>query len=151
MPQTPEEYLNAIGLPEAVKKIHEILTEKHPVNGSEFDAWYTNREHVLRNLEGLGRLTAKRIREDLGLIWAKQIPEPLRRLLTSKNVAPNFWEDSPEGTLTGVCIIVAAWIANQAAQKSRDNPADSARDLFENSIRPLIAASMDVGIKLGQS
>lgn len=115
-----------------------------------FDAWYTNRPYVLQRLAELGQSTAKKLREDLLIPWHKDI-NYLRELLQVEGTAPKHWEDGPDGCLAGIAIVLAGWVANQAASKTRDNPQDRAKMLFEDHIRPLINASMDLGIKMAES
>lgn len=147
-----EEHLRNIELPESITKVHQAITKQHPINGYEFDAWYTNRSCVLQSLAELGQSIAKKLREDLGFSWCKEgMPEHIWKLLEAKNVAPKDWENAPDGALAGITIVLAGWLANQAAGKTRDNPQDGARGLFEESIRPLIIASMDVGIRMAES
>lgn len=146
-----EEHLGKIELPESITKVHQAITEKHPINGYEFDAWYTNRSGVFQNLAELGLSTARKLREDLGIQWRKDMPEYLWKLLEAKDVAPKHWENAPEGTLAGIAIVLAGWLANQAAGKARDDPQDAARELFEKCVRPLIIASMDVGIRTAET
>ncbi len=145
-----QEYLRNIGLEESVAKLHHAITEKFALNGLEFDAWYTNREHVYQNIEKLAQSTASTLRENSGFNWVKSLPEPLERVLKARNIALKNWEDGPDGTLAGIAILLAAWVANQAAQKSRDNPTDAAKKLFEEWLQPLIIAAMQVGVSMGE-
>lgn len=141
-------YLRTVNVERHIQNMHEAITKKFPIENTEFDAWYTNKAYVLGKLSNIGRAIARKIREDCGLTWAKDIPAEPRTALQEKGVAPENWEDGPDGTLAGVAILVAGWVANQAAAKSRDNPNDCARQVFERCIRPLIIASMDLGVKM---
>ena len=135
-----------------IKDTHQAITEKFPIPIDVlFDAWYTNREHVLRKLAEMGREIARVIREDCNIKWQKDIAEEkISEALEKKDTLPENWEDGPDGTLSGVAILVTGWVANQAAAKSRDNPQDYARLLFEKCIRPLIIATMDFGIEMAE-
>lgn len=143
-----EEELKRLRLPESVQQLHEAITQKHPINGAEFDAWYANRSLVFERLEALSRSIAKNLREDLGFSWQKHVSGHLWALLEAKHVAPRNWEDAPDGALAGMAMLLAAWVANQATAKTRDDPQDAAKELFQNHVRPLILASMDLGIEL---
>lgn len=138
-------------VPEYIKKLHLSITRKSPIDDKEFDAWYTNRQHVFQTLLELGQSIAKKLREDLKLLWSKGVPENILKLLQAENVAPVNWEDSPEGVLTGIVIILAGWLANQTTGKTLDCPKDVAREIFQKHIRPLIIASMDLGTKMAES
>jgi len=146
-----EECLRKIELPESIEKLHQAITEKFPINDKKFDAWYTNRPYVFQILTKLGQSIAGKLREDLRIEWRKGMPEHLWKLLEAKNTAPKNWEGSPDGALAGIAIILAGWVANQSTAKTRDNPQDPARELFEKNIRPFIIASMDLGIKMAES
>ena len=88
------------------------------------------------------------MRERLRLEWPKELPDTLYNLFESKGTAPKEWEDGPDGALVGLVIIVSAWIANQAAEKTRDEPNNDARRLFEEYLRPVIMAAMEQGVKM---
>jgi len=143
-------FLRIIRIEEHVGKLHEAITKKFAINNMEFDAWYTNRDYVLRQLAENGRAMAMRLRSTLGFTWQKGISEELRAALHKAGTQPTDWEDGPDGTLSGVAILVAGWVANQAAAKTRDNPQDAAKELFEKHVRSLILASMDVGVKMAE-
>lgn len=147
---SPEELLQKAGAPQAIERIHQVITEKFPIDSFRFDAWYTNRPFVFSRLGKIGQAMAKTIREEVGIPWRKDVAEPLRSLLEDKNAAPRSWEDGPDGALAGLAIILVGWIANQAAQKSRDNRNDKAIELFEKCLRPLLLASMDLGVKTAE-
>ena len=142
------QYLRDIGLLDYIDQVHTSITEKHPMEEIEFDAWYTNRDVVFHKMCELSHLLAKRIRQDYSLNWKKQVPNEILQVLENNKVAPNNWEDSPDGTLTGMTILCAGWIASQCAAKTRDNPKSPALSIFQNIIHPLINTSMVVGTEV---
>ncbi|MHA2063526.1 MAG: hypothetical protein ACXABY_04000 [Candidatus Thorarchaeota archaeon] len=148
--KSPVEYLREKELPKTIDRVHQAVTQKFPINSDEFDAWYTNRPQVFQSLVELGQSTARRLRQDFEFSWRKDMSEDLFRLLESEDSAPEYWEDSPDGALTGVLIVLGGWVANQAAQKSRENPQDDARVLFDEYIRPLLIGSMDLGVQMAE-
>ena len=150
MELNPETRLKEVGLREIVQNIHEAITEKFPAAGIPFDTWYTKREEFWKNMDWLSRSTAQKLRQMFGISWQKDLPEPLFKVLDAKGTAPKNWEDGPDGALTALAIIVSAWVANQAAQKSRGNPNNFARQFFEECLRPLIIAAMEDGIKMAE-
>lgn len=143
-------YLRKTHLEEHIRYTHQAITEQFPINNKAFDAWYTNRQYVSQRLLEIGREIAREIREGCGVQWRKDIPEELVAALEKVGASPKQWEDGPDGALAGVAVLAAGWIANQAAAKSRDNPSDHARNVFERCIRPLIVASMDLGIEIAE-
>jgi len=142
--------LRQIALRESVQKIHSAITEQFPTDGMTFDAWYTRRDEVWKNMDRLSQLTADKLRRVLGIQWRKDLPGSLLEVLKTKGTAPENWEDGPDGTLAGLAIITCAWIAHQSAQKTRDNPDDIARKIFEERLKPLIMAAMEDGIKMAE-
>ena len=91
-----------------------------------------------------------RLREVLQIQWQKDVSEPTLSLLEAKGTTPNNWEDGPYGALDALAIIVTAWVAHQAAQKSRDNPDNFARKVFEELLRPMVLAAMEEGIRMAE-
>lgn len=148
------EFLRKTGLESGIQQMHQAITEKFPIENIPFDAWYTNRCHVMSRLSEVGHSVAREIRKEFlekqGLKWSKDIPDPLRSALERAGTLPAEWEDAPDGMLAGVAILAAGWVANQAAAKTRDNPENRAKELFEKHIRPLILTSMDLGIKMAE-
>lgn len=71
-------------------------------------------------------------------------------LLQAKGTAPKNWEDGPDGALAALAIITTAWVAHQAAQKSRDDPNNLARKVFEEVLRPILLAAMEEGITMAE-
>jgi hypothetical protein len=115
-----------------------------------FDAWYTNRYYVLQKLEEFGRNIAEKVRNEFSYSWSKGMSDQLSELLQMEGTFPKNWEDGPDGCLAGMAIILAGWGANQTTAKTRDNPQDCSKILFEKHIRTLINASMDFGIKMAE-
>jgi len=143
-------YLRNIHLDKYIQDTHQAITQKFPVDNTEFDAWYTNRDHVSQGLLQMGREIAQEVREDCRFVWKKSLPQEFVEPLRREGTLPEHWEDAPDGTLFGIAILAAGWVANQAAAKSRDNPKDIARQLSDRCLRPLILASMDLGIETAE-
>ena len=141
-------YLSKIDFEDCVRRTHQAITRKFPTGNVEFDAWYTRKDYVSQKLLEIGREIAQRVREDRKLQWEKVIPEQTKEALAKVGTSAEHWEDGPDGTLAGVAILAAGWVANQAAAKSRDNPNDYAWQVFETCVRPLIIDSMEFGCKI---
>jgi hypothetical protein len=140
--------LETIGVRESVREIHRIITEKHPAGATLFDAWYTNREEFWKNIDRLSRSTAQKLREALRFEWRKDLDQQLVKILEKKGTAPKNWEDGPDGALVGLAIIVSAWVAHQAGEKTANNPENAAKALFEEYFRPLVIAAMEEGLRM---
>jgi hypothetical protein len=148
------EFLRKTKLESSIQQMHQAITEKFPIENIPFDAWYTNRCYVMSRLSEVGHSVAGEIRKEFlekqVTKWSEDIPEPLRSVLERAGTLPAEWEDTPDGMLAGVAIVAAGWVANQAAAKTRDNPENRTRELFEEHVRPLILASMNLGIKMAE-
>jgi len=83
----PSSSFTEIHLEEHIRDTHQAITAKFPINNTEFDAWYTNRQHVSKRLLEIGREIARKIREDCGLQWRKDISEELRAALRKATFA----------------------------------------------------------------
>lgn len=138
------EVISQVGLDAKVKRVHNIITEKHVLDDVTFDAWYTDTDFVLRSLLSLGKEVAKELRQDR-MHWTKPLPEPLAKVLKERGNSVADWEDSPDGALAGMAILLSGWIANQSAAKTRDNPDDVALWWFDNYVRPTIISAMEHG------
>jgi hypothetical protein len=147
---TVQTLLKEISLRETIQNIHCAITEKFPTDEIPFDAWYTNRDKFWENMDRLSRSTAQRLREVLQIPWQKDVPEPILSLLEAQGTTPKNWEDGPDGALAALAIVATAWVAHQAAQKSRDNPNNFARKFFEEVLRPILLAAMEEGIRMGE-
>jgi hypothetical protein len=143
--------MNQIELTKTVREIHTALTKKFPSDGETFDAWYTNRGDFWKTMDQLSRLTAQKLREIYGIKWNKTVSEPIFSALEAKGTAPKEWEDGPDGSLAALAIIISAWVAHQAAEKSRNNPNDAARRFFDGLLKPLVIAAMDEGTRMADN
>lgn len=150
MELTVETLLKEISLRDTIQNIHRAITEKFPTDEIPFDAWYTNRDKFWENIDRLSRSTAQRLREVLQIRWQKDVPEPILSLLEAKGTTPKNWEDGPDGALAALAIIAPAWVAHQAAQKSRDDPNNVARKVFDGLLRPMLLAAMEEGIRMAE-
>ena len=103
------EFLRKTGLESCIQQMHQAITEKFPIENIPFDAWYTNRCHVMSRLSEIGHSIAREIRkgflEKQGLKWSKDISGPLRSALERAGTLPAEWEDAPDGMLAGIAII----------------------------------------------
>ena len=128
-----------------IRELHEVITKNFPIGQTEFDAWYTNRQYALERLVEIGQRIAVGLREEMGFDWNKGLSNELVRDLQEKGIPHKHWEDGPDGAIVGIAILVAGWIANQTARKSKHDPNDLAGHYFQKHIRPLIQASIELG------
>jgi len=140
------EFLEKVGFSKGIDAVHSAITEKQVMDGIEFDAWYTARGHMLQSICKLGQLLTKEIRQNYSVRWSKgYLPDEMWEVFEKYQVAPHNWEDSPDGALVGLTILLAGWVANQSANKTRHNHDDKAFYIFENLIRPMVNIAMDMG------
>lgn len=144
---TPKDYLRQYSFKQTLDEVHRIITEKCLLEGQCFDAWYTNNEKVLLKLKDMGKCLASRIREDLNVCWCKRMDttSDLWKVLDKHGRAPKDWEDSPDGTLAGLAVILAGWVANQLSAKARDKPSGKDIEILLDNFKLLVNASIELG------
>jgi phage terminase large subunit-like protein len=55
--------LQRINLHDSVQEWHKAITEKFPIDGIPYDAWYTNRPHVINRFLEVGHAVTREIRD----------------------------------------------------------------------------------------
>jgi hypothetical protein len=143
---TTQKYSDTLGLSDKIDALHTAITKKFPVDGMEFDAWYTKQEYVFDELLRLGRDVAKRIREEGGFNWSKGMDPKLKDALSNIGVQVDNWEDGPDGALTGIAIVLVSWLSNQTTAKTLYDSKDQASPTFKN----VVMKHIKEGIKLGE-
>ena len=85
----PSSFFTEIHLEEHIRDTHQAITAKFPINNTEFDAWYTNRQHVRKDSLKLGmRLHGKSERTadfSGGKTFLKSLGQPSERLQLCQN------------------------------------------------------------------
>jgi hypothetical protein len=142
-------YLIKAKLPAHIIKVHEAITTKQPIDENEFDQWYTNKPKFFLDLENIAKLLAKQIRRDFIKKYTKDLPEHISKLLTNIGTEPRNWEDSPDGTLTGLSILLAGWVASQLTAKAKNNPNQDEKYLLKY-FQLLINGAIEIGIEIGK-
>jgi hypothetical protein len=147
-----------------INDIHNIICTKKAgedigvnlITHESTDAWYRDNIDVLQKIGEMGGDIAKRIRENKNITWEKTFS--LRKedgteekfYFKKKDGSKIEWEDAPDGKLIGITILLACWIANQATAKTRDNPNNNAKVIFDNYLHRLIEESINLGIKMAE-
>jgi len=150
--QEARKFLESHGFNEYIAKINVEITAKHYLDEICFDAWYTNRCEMLQKICELSQLLAKEVRMEYSFTWCKgKLPDGWLEVFEKHKVAPHDWEDSPDGALAIMAVLLAGWAANLSAAKTRDFCENKALYYFETVIRPMINAAMDLGIKFANS
>lgn len=145
-----DEWIHGLKLEERIMELHKVITEQHTSDGISFDAWYTDNDFVLRELLHLGRKVARELRIQHRLRWDKTLPNELLEKFQKAGKDPIEWEDGPDGALAGLTILLAGWVANQSAAKTRDNHEDIALEIFDNHTCPAIEYAKQYGKALAK-
>ena len=68
------EFLYEAKLGEVVRQIDNAITKKYTIHNETFDAWYTNRDFILKELWEAGYKITSTMRKKGNVEWKKDLP-----------------------------------------------------------------------------